>query len=120
MLIRTTGQPEAEDHVISISHGRATAVRLRTKADGVGFGVSEARASAGGTSDLWCKNHWGSSHELDPDDFNLVGPSDPHPLAALSDRHIISVFAPPLTGTEIHDADAAYPLTGPVPAGPAT
>jgi hypothetical protein len=55
-------QLEAEDRVISISHGRATAVRLLTKSDGVGFSVSEARASQVGQSDLWYKHHWEANY----------------------------------------------------------
>ncbi len=43
MLIRTMNQLEADDRVISIAHGKATAVRLLTKADRLGFSVSEAR-----------------------------------------------------------------------------
>ena len=58
MLIRTMDQLEAEGRVISISHGKASAVRLLTKSDGVGFSVSEARAHGHGSSDLWYKHHW--------------------------------------------------------------
>ena len=58
MLVRTMEQLEAEGRVISISHGKASAVRLLTKSDGVGFSVSEARADGGRSSDLWYKNHW--------------------------------------------------------------
>ena len=61
MLIRTMEQLEAEGRVISISHGKATAVRLLTKVDGLNFSISEARASAAGQSDLWYKNHWEAS-----------------------------------------------------------
>ena len=57
MLIRTMAELESEGRVISISHGRSSAVRLLTRSDGVGFSVSEARASAGESSDLWYKNH---------------------------------------------------------------
>ena len=53
MLIRTMTELESEGRVISISHGKSSAVRLLTKSDGVGFSVSEARASAGESSDLW-------------------------------------------------------------------
>ena len=41
-------------------------------------------------------------------------------MKALTDVHVISVFDPPLTGTETHDTDGAYPATGPVPKGPSS
>ena len=62
MLIRTMDQLEAEGRVISISHGKAAAVRLLTKSDGVGFSVSEARAHGHGSSDLWYKHHWEANY----------------------------------------------------------
>ena len=58
MLVRTMAQIEAEGRVIPISHGKATAVRLLTKGDGLNFSVSEARGNQVGVSNLWYKNHW--------------------------------------------------------------
>ena len=46
MVIRTMAELESEGRVVSISHGKSSAVRLLTKSDGVGFSVSEARARA--------------------------------------------------------------------------
>ena len=62
MLIRTMEQLEAEGRVISISHGKANAVRLLTKSDRLGFSLSEARASQAGQSDLWYKHHWEANY----------------------------------------------------------
>ena len=136
MLIRTMDQLEAQGRVVSISHGNSSAVRLLTKSDGVGFSVSEARASAGKSSDLWYKNHWeanlildgtldvtdhasGDTHRLEPGALYLVGPADRHRIEAADGVHLISVFNPPLTGSERHDEDGGYPPTGPIPPGPA-
>ena len=44
MLVRSMDQLEADGRVIPISHGKATAVRLITKGDGLNFSLSEARA----------------------------------------------------------------------------
>jgi len=135
VLIRTMEQIEAEGRVISIGYGKATAVRLLTKADGLNFSISEARGSKAGASTLWYKNHWegnlvlegslevtdkttGEAHLLGPGGLYLVGPGDPHHLKTLTDVHAISVFDPPLTGKEDHDADGAYPPTGSLPPGP--
>ena len=136
MLIRTMDQLEAQGRVVSISHGKSSAVRLLTRPDGVGFSVSEARASAGKYSELWYKHHWeanlildgtldvtdhasGDTHRLEPGALYLVGPTDRHRIETTDGVHLISVFNPPLTGMESHDEDGAYPPTGPIPSGPA-
>ena len=136
MLIRTMEQLEAEGRVISISHGKATAVRLLTKSDRLGFSLSEARASQAGQSNLWYKNHWeanyvrsgnatlenrstGERWPLKPGVLYCVGPKDRHRIIRdePSDMRIISVFNPPIEGEETHDEDGAYPPTGDIPPG---
>ena len=136
MLIRTMDQLETQGRVISISQGKASAVRLLTKSDGVGFSVSEARAQAGESSDLWYKNHWeanyvrsgrgilenrgtGEQWPLEPGVLYCVGPTDRHRITRKPDAgmRIISIFNPPILGEETHDEDGAYPPTGEIPAG---
>ncbi len=136
MLIRTMDQLEAEGRVISISHGKATAVRLLTKADRLGFSLSEARTSQVGQLDVWYKHHWeanyvcsgkatlenrttGERWPLEPDVLYCVGPKDRHRIICdePSDIRVISVFNPPLEGDETHDEDGAYPPTGAIPPG---
>ena len=126
---------ESQGRVISISHGRSTAVRLLTKSDGLNFSISEARAQKPGQSDLWYKNHWeanyvragnatledrttGQRWALEPGVLYCVGPKDKHRIIRDDARlRIISVFNPPLVGNETHDADGAYPPMGPIPPG---
>ena len=136
MLIRTMTELESEGRVISISDGKSSAVRLLTKSDGVGFSVSEARASAGASSDLWYKHHWeanfvrsgrgvledrgtGEQWPLAPGVVYCVGPGDRHRVTREPGEgmRIISVFNPPLVGEETHDEDGAYPPTGEIPPG---
>ncbi len=136
MLIRTMEQLEADGRVISISHGKATAVRLLTKSDRLGFSLSEARASQAGQSDLWYKHHWeanyvrsgnatlenrstGERWRLEPGVLYCVGPRDRHRIIRdePSDMRIISVFNPPIEGEETHDENGAYPPTGDIPPG---
>ena len=62
MLVRTMAELESEGRIVSISQGKSSAVRLLTRSDGVGFSVSEARSSAGESSDLWYKNHWEANY----------------------------------------------------------
>ena len=47
MLIRTMHALQAEGRTISIAHDSASAVRMLTKSDGLGFSFSEAWGSAG-------------------------------------------------------------------------
>jgi len=136
MLIRTMDQLEAEGRVISIAHGRASAVRLLTKSDDLGFSLSEARANEAGHTDLWYKNHWeanyvreghatlenrttGERWALEPGVLYCVGPKDRHRIIREKDgpMRIISVFNPPIEGGETHDDDGAYPPTGGIPPG---
>lgn len=134
MLVRTMARIEAEGREISISHGRATAVRLLTKADGLNFSISEARGSKAGISTLWYKNHWeanyirsgtgiledcnsGQRWNLAPGVLYCVGPLDKHRIIRETDgaTRTISVFSPPIVGEETHDSDGAYPPTGDLP-----
>jgi L-ectoine synthase len=135
MLVRTMQQLEAQGRVVSISHGKSNAVRILTKADGLNFSISEARAQKPGQADLWYKNHWeanyvragtatledrttGQRWTLEPGVLYCVGPKDRHRITREDARmRIISVFNPPLVGNETHDADGAYPPSGPIPPG---
>jgi L-ectoine synthase len=134
MLVRTMAQIEAEGRVISISHGKATAVRLLTRADGLNFSISEARGSQVGVSTLWYKNHWeanyvrsgsailedchtGQRWPLEPGVLYCVGPQDEHRIIreVATDMRMISVFSPPIVGLETHDEDGAYAASGDLP-----
>lgn len=138
MLIRTMPQLEAEGRVVSISHGKASALRLITRSDGVGFSVSEARAPGPASSELWYKHHWeanyvrsgrgvleergsGERWELTPGVLYCVGPGDRHRVIRddAGGLRIVSVFNPPIEGGETHDEDGAYPPTGENPPGKA-
>ena len=115
--------------------GMSRFVRLVTKADHIGFSFSDVRLNAGAEATLWYKHHWEANHvtagagevtdlttgqswKLAPGTIYNVGPKDRHKIRCTADMQIISVFCPPLVGDEKHDADGAYPPTGPVPPGP--
>ena len=136
MLVRTEEQLESQGQVISISHGKSTALRWITQRDGLNFSLSEARSNHEGFSDLWYKNHWeanfvrtgtavledrstGEQWNLEPGVLYCVGPKDKHRIIRGKNANvrIISVFNPPIVGQETHDEDGAYPPSGEVPAG---
>jgi L-ectoine synthase len=51
----------------------------------------------------------GRVHRLSDGDLYCVRPGETHSLHAIGDTHMISVFNPPLTGTERLDASGGYP-----------
>lgn len=135
MFVRTLEEVRASG-LEFVREGEVSRVaRFVTAGDNLGFALSDVRFKAGHGVDLWYKNHWeanlvldgsleftdkasGETRRLGPGALYCVGPEDRHHLQAVSDVHLLSVFNPPLTGQETHDADGAYPPTGPLPPGP--
>ena len=114
--------------------GSVRAVRLVTAIDGMGFSMSDVRIAGGTEQDLWYKHHWEANYivsgrltvtdksrerrwELGPGDIYNVGPHDPHHVTVHEPVRLLAIFNPPITGEERHDADGAYPPTGPLPPG---
>jgi L-ectoine synthase len=121
---------------MTVAKGGARTLRMLTKADGLGFGLSDVRFAAGSEAVLWYKHHWEANHilsgggevtdlatgqswKLEPSMAYNVGPADRHRLRADSDMHLVSMFCPPPRGDEQHDADGSLAPSGPVPPGPA-
>ena len=122
-------------HERVVANGEASTLRMLTQHDQVGFSLSDVQLEEGARADLWYKHHWeanliiggrgrvadresGQEWPLSFGTMYLVGPRDRHVLAAETDMHILSVFCPPLSGDEEHDADGALAPSGPVPPGP--
>ena len=122
-------------HERVVANGEASSIRMLTKADLVGFSLSDVYLEAGARASLWYKHHWeanlviggrgrvaeiesGSEWPLSFGTMYLVGPKDRHVLRADEDLHILSAFCPPLSGDEDHDADGTLAPSGPVPPGP--
>ena len=135
MFLRSVDEMRAAGDEMVVANGQARTVRALTKADGLGFSVSDVNFVAGASTVLWYKHHWetnyiisgsgsvedlstGESWKLAPGVTYNVGPKDRHRLSAVSDVHLVSVFCPPLAGNEQHDADGALEPSGPVPPGP--
>lgn len=135
MFLRRINDMRAQGKEIATANGHSRAVRALTRADGLGFSFSDVTFAAGASTVLWYKHHWetnyilsgtglvedlttGESWKLAPDIAYNVGPKDRHRLSAETDIHLVSVFCPPLEGTEQHDADGVLEPSGPVPPGP--
>ena len=135
MFVRHVEQMREAGQEMLVANGQARVIRALTKSDGLGFSFSDVKFAPGATTVLWYKHHWetnyimsgsgqvkdlttGETWKLEPDMTYNVGPKDRHQLSAETDLHLISVFCPPLEGTEQHDADGALEASGPVPPGP--
>lgn len=135
MFVRRISEMRLAGAEMVVANGNARTIRAITKADGIGFSLSDVKFAAGARATLWYKHHWetnyiisgtgtvddlstGESWTLEPDMAYNVGPKDRHLISANSDIHLVSVFCPPLAGTEQHDADGALNASGPVPCGP--
>ena len=135
MFVRRISEMRLAGAEMVVANGNARTIRAITKADGIGFSLSDVKFAAGARATLWYKHHWetnyiisgtgtvddlstGESWTLAPDMAYNVGPKDRHLISANSDIHLVSVFCPPLAGTEQHDADGALNASGPVPCGP--
>lgn len=119
MIVRSLSDVEETEHFID--YGNGTSHRLLTAADGMGFTVCHTIVRAGTESHLQYKSHLeacyciaGSGEVEDAD--GTIYPIQVGTLYALNkhDRHfmrahagadmvLVSVFNPPLNGTEGHD-----------------
>lgn len=136
MFVRTAADVRAAGFVRSIRYGTAIATRYLTARDGLGFSLSTGfKRAPHQPVPTWYKHHWeanfvasgsgeleelstGRRWPLEPGTVYAVGPDDRYQGHGSEDILIVSVFNPPLVGDETHDADGAYPPTGPLPPGP--
>ncbi len=121
MFTRSCEDVEKTDHFVDWGNG--TSHRLLTEADGMGFTVCHTVVRAGTRSRLQYRNHLeacyciggsGSVESLDgvnypvvPGTIYVLDKHDDHFLIAddENDMILVSVFNPPLKGTERHNLD---------------
>jgi quercetin dioxygenase-like cupin family protein len=135
MFVKRADEMRAAGQETVVAHGQARTLRMLTKADDIGFGLSDVHLDAGAEAVLWYKHHWEANHilagtgevtdlttgeswTLEPGMAYNVGPRDRHRVRATSALHLLSVFSPALKGDEQHDDDGSLPPSGPVPPGP--
>lgn len=102
-----------------------TSVRFLLKKDGMGFSFHETTFPAGLEVDMWYKHHLeavycysgrgvltnrdtGERFVIEPGTCYALDQHDRHTLKAETELKLVCAFNPPVTGTEIHDADGAY------------
>lgn len=99
--------------------------RMLTASDNMGFSVCKTVIPKGGPHHWHYKNHLeacycikgegiitdlstGNKHLILPDVMYVLDKNDDHTFEAIKDTVLISVFNPPLTGTETHDKYGNY------------
>lgn len=109
-------------------HGEGfVSVRALLASDNMGFSLHKTIIPTGGPYHWHYKNHLeacycikgkGIIHDLKNDIKHLITPDviyvlddhDDHTFEALEDTVLISIFNPPVTGKEIHNADGSYSI----------
>jgi L-ectoine synthase len=124
MIIRTIGDIEGSDRDIRAETWSSR--RLLLKADGLGFSLHDTVIHAGTETSLWYKHHVeacycvegtgevesledGRRFAISPGVLYALDKHDRHILRAFTTMRLISVFNPPCSGSEMHDADGSYP-----------
>ncbi len=137
MFVKTLTELKKNGEEVVHCDGRLRAIRFLTKLDGMGFSVSDVRCSAGLDEVLWYKHHWEANYvvegsgtleelssgqvwQLKPGDVYTVGPKDRHRVRVEQDLQAVSIFNPPLTGTEGYDRDGSFEPSGEVLPGRGT
>ncbi len=125
MIVRRLEDLKAEGGTKTVGAGQVKTVRYLLSDDGAGFSVSDVTVPSQMDMVLQYKNHvevnvilggegtvedlaTGEVHELKPGMIYVVFPQDRHRLRIENGMHVISIFNPPLIGTENHDADGSY------------
>ncbi len=101
--------------------------RLLLAAEGRGYSLHDTVLYAGTQTEMEYVNHIESVyciegegtlvdltndriHPLTPGTLYVLDGHERHRVDAETDLRVLCVFTPPVTGTEVHDANGAYPL----------
>lgn len=125
MIVRYKEDVEGGPNHRKVATG--SSVRFLTRADGVGFTMTDTTVEAGQVAVLHYKNHvegnyvlegegtledlaTGKTHPVRPGMMYCLDKHDRHKMTAATRLRIICVFVPALVGTEVHDKDGSYPI----------
>ncbi len=113
------------DRHVDCPNGTFTSLRMLLAGDSMGFTLCRTVIPKGGPHYWHYKNHLeacycisgrglitdkktGRSWEIQPGMCYVLDDNDPHEFTALEDVELLSIFNPPLTGKEVHDAEGSY------------
>jgi L-ectoine synthase len=116
MIVRTLAELIGSDRDINWGNGRSR--RFLVERDGLGFALCDTLVRAGTESLLEYKNHLeacyciegtgevedeaGHRWKLEPGVLYALNLHDKHYLRAHTDMRLVSIFNPPIKGTECH------------------
>ena len=109
----------------AVADARWTSVRLLLADDGMGFSFHITTLEAGSEHTFHYKNHFesvycisgsgsitdlatGQTHEIRPGVMYALNLNDKHTVRAEEELVMACCFNPPVTGTEVHQADGSY------------
>ena len=109
----------------AVSDARWTSVRMLLAQDGMGFSFHITTLEAGSEHQFHYKNHFesvycisgkgsitdvatGKTHEIRPGVMYALDQHDKHIVRAEEELVMACCFNPPVTGTEVHQADGSY------------
>ena len=109
----------------AVSDARWTSVRMLLADDGMGFSFHITRLEGGSEHTFHYKHHFesvycisgkgsitdlatGETHEIRPGVMYALDQHDKHTVRAEDDLVLACCFNPPVTGTEVHQADGSY------------
>ncbi|SFU02311.1 ectoine synthase [Sedimentitalea nanhaiensis] len=110
-----------------VSDAKWSSVRMLLAEDGMGFSFHITFLDAGSEHTFEYKNHFesvyciqgtgsitdlatGRTHHIQPGVMYALNDHDRHTLRAEEDLVMACVFNPPVTGSEVHQADGSYAL----------
>ena len=123
MIVRDFHQ--LKDSERAVSDARWTSVRMLLADDKMGFSFHITTLQAGSEHEFEYKNHFesvycisgkgsitdiatGETHEIRPGVMYALNLHDRHILRAKEELVMACCFNPPVTGTEVHQADGSY------------
>lgn len=129
MIVRSLAQAEKEGRLIVDPNGNWDSTRLLLKEDRMGFSFHITTIFAGADFRMHYQNHLesvycisgegevetladGKKYDIKPGTMYVLDKHDPHILRAFNEMKVACVFNPPLTGSEVHNAEGAYELEG--------
>jgi L-ectoine synthase len=118
---------DLKDGPRAVSDAQWTSVRMLLADDGMGFSFHITTLYAGSEHTFHYKNHFesvycisgkgsitdlakGETHQITPGVMYALDQHDKHTVRAEEDLVLACCFNPPVTGTEVHQADGSYAL----------
>lgn len=129
MIVRNLTDAERDGRKIIDPNGNWDSTRLLLKNDDMGFSFHITTIFNGADFQMHYQNHLesvycisgegevetladGKKYPITPGTVYILDKHDKHILRAFSEMKMACVFNPPLSGTEVHNAEGAYELEG--------